>query len=99
MPHFYLSVRSVSTSVEDLEGADFADLEAARQEARDGIRSIVADALFSGREVLVRSVDITDDRGLMLERVTLAEALSQVIPVDEAFVRELQSYQPPGSQK
>jgi hypothetical protein len=93
MPLLYLHVHSKDGFVEDLEGAEFEDLRAARQEARDGIRALVADALFCGKELLVRSVDITDNEGTQLEQVTLAEAISGVIPIDDAFIQEVKRLQ------
>ncbi|TDK36982.1 hypothetical protein E2F50_08740 [Rhizobium deserti] len=97
MPHFYLHVRSTDGLATDPEGADFRDLEAVRKEARKGMRSLVADALFSGKELLVRSVEITDDQGNALGQVTLAAAISGVIPVDDAFVHEVREAQAQGA--
>jgi hypothetical protein len=92
MPLFYLHVLSTDGMGEDLEGADFPDLDAAKDEAREGIRALVADALFSGTELRVRSVEIRDETGKMLESVTLAQAIMGVIPIDVAFEADLSRY-------
>jgi Domain of unknown function (DUF6894) len=42
MPHYYLHIRDGTELVEDPDGTDLPDLEAARQEALEGAREMLA---------------------------------------------------------
>jgi hypothetical protein len=58
---FYLNVFNRTASAEDEEGVDLPDIEAARLNAIDGIRSIVASEVKSGKIDLHGRIEILDD--------------------------------------
>jgi hypothetical protein len=91
MPLYYLHLRSRDGFVRDIEGSDLPDLEAAKSEARDGIRGLVADALFAGTEIRLQSVEITNGSE-NLGQVTMAEVVSGIIPIDDTFDADLKNY-------
>ncbi len=48
MPHFYIDIYNGNGLAEDSIGYDLPDVDAARKEALDGIRSIIADEARRG---------------------------------------------------
>jgi hypothetical protein len=80
MPLYYLHIVDTQGVVEDLEGAELADLDAAKAEAREGIRGIIAEHLFTGEQLTVQSIRITDPNGAEQACVTVEEALAGLIP-------------------
>ena len=93
MPLYVLHLRERDHLVQDVEGTPFADLQSARTEARQAIRDIVAEHLESGEEVRLRTVEICDDQGNHVATVSLAAAISAVIPVSEdTFETDLSNY-------
>lgn len=61
MPRFYFHVCNGTGFVEDEEGRELPDLEAARQEAIKGARSIMADDLYRGQLDLSSFIEIEDE--------------------------------------
>jgi hypothetical protein len=63
----------------DEEGQEFVDLPAAHTEAMRSAREVIADHVMSGRPVDLRHrVEITDDKGALLEIIRFDEAISIV---------------------
>jgi hypothetical protein len=60
MAHYYLNIRNSMGFVRDEEGDDFPDLQAAREKAAEGVRSILSEEVKKG---------IVDLRGLIELRV------------------------------
>ena len=75
MPRYRLHVSNSFGLAEDKEGQALPDLDAARDEAVRGIRSLLADELKSGKVDLRGRVDVVDD----------ADRLLITVPFDEAF--------------
>ncbi len=76
MPRFYLHTRQVERLIEDPEGIERSDLDAARAEAIQGIRDILADAVKRGTDnPLDDAIVITDEAGRELMTVPFIEAL------------------------
>lgn len=74
MPRYFLHVHNTTGSASDEEGAELAGLEAARERALEGIRSIVADEALHGLLDLRGQVDIADEAGRVIEVVAFSEA-------------------------
>lgn len=91
MPKYFLHLRERDELVRDVEGAKFDDLNAARDEARNAIRDIVAEHIASGQELRLQTVEICDDKGGHVATVRLAEAISAIFPV-ETFEADFSNY-------
>ena len=78
MPRYFLDIVNDGT-VEDPDGADFADLEAAREEAILSARDLISQDLKEGRPLgLKRRIQIRDETGQAIDSVSFFE----VIPPD-----------------
>jgi hypothetical protein len=75
MPLFYFNIRDGNGLVEDEEGRELPDAAAARAEAVQGIRSILAEDVRQGRLDLHGRIDVLGERGEPLFSVSYAEAL------------------------
>jgi hypothetical protein len=73
MPRFFMHVREADELIEDLDGSDLPDLEAARSEATAAAREIAAEHLKAGKALGVRRIEIRDDAGRMLATVPFPE--------------------------
>jgi len=74
MPRFYLHLRKGENFFRDPEGAEFADLEAARQEALQAARELAAESIKFDQEIEGR-FEITDEQGQSLLIVTLKDTV------------------------
>ncbi len=64
MARFFFNVRLDTKSIRDEDGQDFADPEAARVEAIEGARDILADAVRTGRAAsLDIQIEVIDESG------------------------------------
>ena len=77
MPRFYMHVRDGADLIEDSEGIDFPDLNAARHEALTTAKESVAEHLLGGgrlSEAMRRCLMIVDENGMTVSAVSYAEA-------------------------
>lgn len=75
MPRFFLHVFN-DTSALDTEGSELPDLEAARRDAVQGIRELIAEEIVAGRAVSRRHrIEIQDEHGKHLHTVSFGEVL------------------------
>jgi hypothetical protein len=74
MTHYFFNIID-GTRIEDEEGMDLPDLAAARDEAIRNARSIMADAIWSGRLPLDEVIEIADRRGHVLTTVPFKAAV------------------------
>ena len=77
MSRFYFHLRSGEEVIFDEEGSDLPDFAAARLEAPDAARYILADAIRSGTENIPEAFVISDSEGRELETVHLAVVLPE----------------------
>jgi hypothetical protein len=63
MPIFHLHLRYDDQLIKDLEGSAFANIAAARAEARSAIRDIIIEDIESNHRVSLRSIEICDENG------------------------------------
>lgn len=75
MPHYYLHVIDDDRIIEDPEGAELADLDAAEQEALRAARQLWAAAILEQRDIGQRRFGIADDNGACLRIVEFDQAL------------------------
>lgn len=75
MPRFFLHIKHGGSLIEDLEGFNLPDLDAAQVEALEGLRTILADAIIGGAEPAADLILVVDEHGRELASVALAQAL------------------------
>jgi hypothetical protein len=76
MSRYFLHLKQADQSVvEDTEGYDLPSFQAAREEALQGIRDIVAADIKGGHEVTLAAIVITDNQGRQLATVPVKAAL------------------------
>lgn len=83
MARFYLHLRNGCGLSEDTEGQELPDLAAARQQAIDGIRSILGEEVRHGAIDFAGYVEIADADGNILLTVPFREAVD-LHPGDQA---------------
>jgi hypothetical protein len=76
MPLYFLDVFNRTGCSRDEEGMELADLEAARAQAVDGIRSILQDEVAHGGIDFEGRVEVRDEGGNLLLTVTYRDAVS-----------------------
>lgn len=75
MPRYYFHIRSDDGLIRDPDGTELADLAAARLEAEDAARDLLADLLREGKVLDGQVFEITDGEGEVLERLALRSVL------------------------
>lgn len=76
MPRYYRHIRHCDQLLEDPEGIELPDLDAARSEALDGIRDLLAEAIKHGADDLLGdAIVIADETGRELMTIPFIEAL------------------------
>lgn len=76
MPRYYFHIHNGLGDVEDKEGRELADLDAAQAEAVVGARSLIASEVLEGRLDLNGFIEVTSGQGHQILRVTYREAVS-----------------------
>jgi hypothetical protein len=77
MPLYYFHVRDGELLLEDKDGTDLPDLEAAFAEAREAAREIAADSLKSNEAIDGRRIEIADGSGKVLGDITVREVVDR----------------------
>jgi hypothetical protein len=75
MPRFFLHIRDGTVLVEDEEGSDFPNVEAACREAVLAAREILASKLVAGEEVDGQTFEITDENHVVRATFPLRDVL------------------------
>ncbi len=75
MPRYFLHVREAGDLVEDPDGVDFPDVAAARMEAVEAAREIMAEHIRKGLDVSGWSFEIADGSGRPVMTVPFSEAI------------------------
>ena len=75
MTMYYFHLRDGRQYVPDETGMDLPDIEAARVEAVQGARDILADQLRAGEALDGQAIEIANAAGEVLEVVTFKDAL------------------------
>ena len=75
MPRCFLHIDDGTQRIEDEEGSELLDLDAAREEARSAARQLWASAILAGHDIEAHRFVITDNDGRVLETVPTDEAL------------------------
>ena len=88
MPQYYFHIRQSDLLLEDPDGTELPDIQAARLVAIEGVRDLVAERLRQARQVEPHSVVIAGEDGKSLVEVTFLEVLQELMP---AFIPPAQS--------
>ena len=75
MPCFYFHMHDGLERIEDEEGSELPDIEAARAEALESARQLWAAAILSGRNLSRHRFEIADEQGNVVHLVRFVEAL------------------------
>jgi len=76
MPRYYRHIRQGERLIEDPEGIERPDLDAARAEALGGIRDLLGEAVRRGKDDwLDDAIVLTDETGRALMTIPFVEAL------------------------
>jgi hypothetical protein len=76
MPRYYRHLRQGDQLIQDTDGIELADLDAAQADALEGIRDILAEAIKRGNDVpLDDAIVITDEAGRELMTIPFIKAL------------------------
>jgi hypothetical protein len=76
MERYFLHLKKAGVGIlEDEEGSDLPDLQAARDEALRAARDIVADAIKAGSDLNTEAVIVANGQGRELDRVPLTAVL------------------------
>ena len=80
MPRYFFNVHNSIGLVEDEEGRDFADLDAARAAALKGAREIIAEDVADGVADLRGRLDVIDAAGVVVLVIKFIEAVELRLP-------------------
>jgi hypothetical protein len=75
MPRFYFNVREGQNLHRDPQGQELPDFEAARKEAVNSSREIIAERILHGGSIGSRTIEITDEAGAVVDTVEMREVL------------------------
>jgi hypothetical protein len=76
MPLYFLDVYNRTGCSRDEEGMELPDLDAARAQAVDGIRSILQDEVGHGAIDFEGRVEVRDENGTILATIVYREAVT-----------------------
>jgi hypothetical protein len=76
MPMFFFNVVAVTGTLEDEEGTELPDLDAARREAIKDARALMSTAIMRGDDISSRRIEICDRDGGVLLSVAFADAIT-----------------------
>jgi hypothetical protein len=74
MPPFYFNIITTDKVIEDPEGTNLADIQAARTEAIEDARLLMSQAILLGHDVSGRSIQIIDEQGDVVLLLPFSEA-------------------------
>lgn len=75
MPRFFFNVYDDIVALDD-EGVTLPDVEAAKQEALRGARSLAAEQVLAGRLNLQHWIEASDETGAVVATVTFRDAVA-----------------------
>jgi len=83
MPRYFFNIHNSIGFVEDEEGRDFTDLEAAREAALKGAREIIAEDAANGAVDLRGRLDVIDSAGAVVLTIPFSEAVTVLGPEED----------------
>ncbi len=89
MPLFFFNIRHDDVFEADQDGMIFESIEDAREMASSTLRQLVADQLLAARPTDVLAIDIADSKGIVLDTVTLDQAVLKPLAIEIGKIEEL----------
>jgi hypothetical protein len=80
MPRYFFNLRDGDEFVPDEEGRHFPDLQHALEEARQSARDILAEQLRLGQKLDGQFIEIANETGAVLEKVTFKSVVDRLGP-------------------
>ncbi|MGO4118754.1 DUF6894 family protein [Rhizobium ruizarguesonis] len=78
MPRFYFNILSEAGSLDDWEGTELANLDAARIEAVRDARALMSNAVLLGYDIASRSIEIRNETGDILLVLPFSETVKRL---------------------
>ncbi|WP_224576685.1 hypothetical protein [Mesorhizobium sp. BR1-1-16] len=78
MPRYFFHQVRRGGLIEDSEGSQLPDIDAARREAIDGAREMMSEAIHAGVDISSRRFEITDEQGAVVLLVPFTDAVALV---------------------
>ncbi|MDF0695883.1 hypothetical protein PYR71_05020 [Rhizobium sp. MC63] len=78
MPTYYFHIKHAARVIIDPEGGGHEDLEAAKQEAQESLRELVAQAVLSNRPDIPLAIVVCNVDGEVLASVATDSAIPQI---------------------
>jgi hypothetical protein len=75
MPRYYFNIYEHGRLIPDDEGMELPDAKAAHEEAEEGAREILADAIRAHNDVDGKRIEIADEDGSVLETIVVRAVL------------------------
>jgi hypothetical protein len=75
MARFFFHIRDGADLSRDLEGEEFANLEAARREAVSSGREMLGERLLHGGSLNHRQIEITDETGHVVDVLMISDVI------------------------
>jgi hypothetical protein len=79
MSRYYFHLRQGADLYEDAEGVELRDFSAAREEALNGLRSLLAEAMRFSLDLKTEALIIADEDGQQLAIIPITAALPPII--------------------
>ena len=76
MPRFYLHVCNGNGFTEDEEGAELPNLKAARDQAIDGLRDIMASEMRQGEVNMASFIEVEDENHVLVDTILFLDAVN-----------------------
>lgn len=76
MPKFFFNIVDDKSRVPDHEGMELPDLDAARNEAQESARELLADALRAHKDVDGRRIEIGNENGDVITALKVRDLLN-----------------------
>ena len=77
MPRFFLHIDDGTQQIEDQEGSELPDLDAAREEAIGAARQLWSAAILDGRDIGAGSFLIANDQEEIITSIKMDDALPE----------------------
>ncbi|SFB64640.1 hypothetical protein SAMN03159496_06519 [Rhizobium sp. NFR07] len=75
MSRYFFHIRDGANLTKDTEGAEFENIDLAKDEALRSARELLAQRLLNNEVIDGQSFEITDDNGVIVERVLFKDAM------------------------
>jgi hypothetical protein len=79
MPRYFFHIRDQSNWLEDFEGDELEDLDAARNNGREVARELLLHRIRGSRKIGLCQIEIADEAGTVLDRVPVPSLVEELL--------------------